>query len=92
MFDKLSGIEEKFRAIDQAMVDASDDYQKVAGLAQERAELEPIVSAYREYRSVLEQIAERRVADQLRGFGYGGVGASGTGRIGDTEGSAGRSS
>ncbi len=58
MFDKLSGIEERFVAIDQAIVDASDDYQQVAELAQERAELEPIVGAYREYRSVLEQLEE----------------------------------
>ena len=56
MFDKLSGIEDRFMAIDRAMVDASDDYQKVAELAQERAEIEPIVTAYRAYQSVLEQI------------------------------------
>jgi len=58
MFDKLSGIEDRFKTIDQAMADASDDYQKVAELAQERAELEPIVSAYREYRNVLAQLEE----------------------------------
>jgi peptide chain release factor 1 len=58
MFDRLSGIEDRFAAIDQAMVDASGDYQKVAGLAQERAELEPIVSAYRDYKRILEQSDE----------------------------------
>jgi peptide chain release factor 1 len=56
MLDKLSGIEERFRAIDQAMVDASDDYQKVAELAQERAEIEPIVTSYREYKRILAQL------------------------------------
>lgn len=61
MFDKLSGIEDRFEAIDRAMVDASDDYQKVAELAQERAEIEPIVTAYRAYQSVLEQINQTQV-------------------------------
>jgi peptide chain release factor 1 len=56
MLNKLAGIEERFIAIDQAMADASDDYQKVAELAQERAELEPVVTAFRDYKAVLAQM------------------------------------
>ncbi len=40
------------------MADASHDYQKVAELAQERAAIEPVVTVYRQYVSVLDQLAQ----------------------------------
>jgi peptide chain release factor 1 len=64
MLDKLAGIEARFDAIDQAMADASHDYQKVAELAQERAGIEPIVSAFRNYKTVSDQLAQ---AESLAG-------------------------
>ena len=63
MLDKLSGIEDRFRRIDLEMAEAGQDYERVAELAQERAQLEPIVTAYREYREVLKQIDQ---AESLR--------------------------
>jgi peptide chain release factor 1 len=60
LLDKLSGIEERFTAIDGEMAEVSDDYQKVAELAKERADLEPIVTAYREYQSLLDDLKQAR--------------------------------
>ncbi|HEY69995.1 MAG TPA: peptide chain release factor 1 [Anaerolineae bacterium] len=58
MFEKVLGIEERFEAINEEMARVAEDYQRVAELAQERANLEPIVTAYRQYRSLLEQIEQ----------------------------------
>lgn len=58
MYEKLSGIEERFKEIDLAMAEAGEDYQRVAELAQERAELEPIVSTFRQYKGVQEEIEQ----------------------------------
>jgi peptide chain release factor 1 len=49
MLEKLKGIAERFEAINQELAKAGDDYQLAADLGRERADLEPIVSAYREY-------------------------------------------
>jgi peptide chain release factor 1 len=54
MLEKLSGIEERFQAIDEEMAQAGEDYQRVAELARERSDLEPIVSTYREYTGLKE--------------------------------------
>lgn len=58
MFEKLSGIEDRFKQIDLEMAEAGEDYQRVAALAQERAEIEPIVTAFREYKGVREEIEQ----------------------------------
>lgn len=63
MFEKLEGIEERFLAIDREMAEAAEDYRKVAELAQERSDLEPIVSAFRAYRERLEELEQ---AQELR--------------------------
>ncbi len=58
MFEKLAGVEERFKSLAQEMAEAADDYQRLAELAQERSDLEPIVTAYREYREIQEQLAQ----------------------------------
>lgn len=58
MLEKVAGIEERYEAIVEEMTSHALDHQLVAELAQERASLEPIVTAYREYRSLLEQISQ----------------------------------
>lgn len=58
MFEKLAGVEERFTSLAQEMAEAADDYQRLAELAQERSDLEPIVTAYREYREVQEQLEQ----------------------------------
>lgn len=64
MLDKLAGIAERFEAIDIEIAAAAEDHVKVAGLARERSDLEPIVTAYRNYLSLVEQLEE---ANTLRG-------------------------
>lgn len=54
MIEKLAGIESRFEAIDREIADAGEDYVRVAGLARERADLEPIITAYREYLELKE--------------------------------------
>ncbi|GMR11414.1 MAG: peptide chain release factor 1 [Anaerolineae bacterium] len=63
MLKKLSSIEEQFNAIEEQMAAAADDYKRVAQLAQERSDLEPIVRAFREYSELQEQLAQ---AESLR--------------------------
>lgn len=58
MFDKLAGIEARFEAIDQEMAASAEDYQRLADLARERADLEPIVLAYRRYRNLKGQLEQ----------------------------------
>jgi len=55
MLEKLAGIEQRFIDLDRELVEAGEDYARVAKLAQERSDLEPIVTAYRDYQSLLEQ-------------------------------------
>lgn len=54
MLEKLSGIEARFQVIDEQMAQAGEDYQRVAELARERSDLEPIVTVYREYMGLKE--------------------------------------
>ncbi len=61
LIDKLSGIEERFDAIEGEMADAGEDYQKVAELAKERADLEPIVTTYRRYKSLSDDLEQARI-------------------------------
>ncbi|GAB4444840.1 MAG: peptide chain release factor 1 [Anaerolineae bacterium] len=60
MLEKLAGIEARYQEIEQAMADPETavDYERMAELAQEKAELEGIVSMYRAYRRVLDEIAQ----------------------------------
>jgi peptide chain release factor 1 len=60
MFEKLEGIEARFHAVEEGLTKASDDFQRVAELARERAELEPVVAAFREYRSTLVQLEQAK--------------------------------
>src|SRR5262249_57876032 len=58
MFDKLAGIEARYNEIERLLADPANlaDYSKVAELAQERAEILPIVETYREYRRVAQEL------------------------------------
>lgn len=66
MLEKLAGIEQRFIDLNRELVEAGEDYTRVAKLAQERSDLEPLVSAYRTYQSLLEQ---REQAIALRDAG-----------------------
>ncbi len=60
MLEKLAGIEARYVEIENQMADpnVAVDYERMAELAQERAALEDIVSAYRAYRRVLDEIEQ----------------------------------
>jgi peptide chain release factor 1 len=58
MFKKLANLETRLQALDLQMAEVAADYQRMAALGRERAELEPIVAAYREYRQISDQIAQ----------------------------------
>jgi peptide chain release factor 1 len=62
MFDKLAGTERRFEEVERLLSDASaaSDQNKLRDLGREHAELAPIVHAYREHRSVTEDLAAAR--------------------------------
>lgn len=60
MLEKLAGIEERFHAIEQEMAEAVHDHQRLAELAQERSDLEPIVEAFRRYRALSDELEQAR--------------------------------
>ena len=65
MLKKLANLEERFQALEQQMAEAGSDYQRLAGLGRERAELEPMVTAFREYRDLTDRLS------QAQSFGEG---------------------
>jgi len=58
MLKKLTNLEERFQALEQQMAEAASDYQRLAELARERAELEPMVTAFREYRDLSDRLSQ----------------------------------
>ena len=60
MFEKLAGIEAQFQALEQEMAEAAQNHQRLAQLAQERSDLEPVVSAFRSYRTMADQLEQAR--------------------------------
>jgi peptide chain release factor 1 len=58
MFDRLAGIEARFVALENELAEAGTDHQRIAELARERADLEPIVLAFREYRAARDQLEQ----------------------------------
>ncbi|HNB54862.1 MAG TPA: PCRF domain-containing protein, partial [Anaerolineales bacterium] len=60
MLEKIKIIEERLQAIDEELVNAGGDYEKIAQLGKERSEIEPLVQKGREYRQVLENLAQAR--------------------------------
>lgn len=60
MLEKLIGIEERYKELNEALLSVGDDYQRAAELAKERAELEPLVKKAQQYRQALEHLEEAR--------------------------------
>ncbi len=58
MLEKLAGVEERLRALDEGLAHAGEDHRLAAELARERAEIEPVVTAYRDYLSVNEELEQ----------------------------------
>jgi peptide chain release factor 1 len=73
MLDKIISIEQHYDEITHQMADAGGDYQKAAGLAKERADLESIVNKGKEYQQVMKKLDEARELqtsddEELRGM------------------------
>ncbi len=65
MLEKIENIEKRLAEIDREYLDVGDDYQKIADLGRERAEIEPLVIKGREYRQALEALEEaHQLADE----------------------------
>ena len=62
LLEKLSGIEARYDELERMISDPANvsDYEKVAGLAQERAEIADIVNAARAYRQALDELEQAR--------------------------------
>jgi peptide chain release factor 1 len=60
MLEKLQGIAARFEALERELAAAAMQPQRMAELARERAGLEPIVAAFREYQVVQEQLEQAR--------------------------------
>jgi peptide chain release factor 1 len=60
LLEKLAGIEARYDELERMIADPANvsDYEKVAELAQEKAELDPIVQLTREYRQVLDELEQ----------------------------------
>jgi peptide chain release factor 1 len=60
LVDKLAGVAARYEEIERQMGDPENamDYEKVAELAQERANIEDLAKGYYEYKDVLDQIGE----------------------------------
>ena len=62
MFDRLDGIEARYEELDRLLADPQvlSDHTRIATLAQERAEIEPIVQAYRDHKRTTQELADAR--------------------------------
>jgi peptide chain release factor 1 len=60
MLDKLQGISARFAALERELAVAATQPARITELARERAGLEPVVSVFREYQTVQEQLEQAR--------------------------------
>ncbi|MCI0395925.1 MAG: peptide chain release factor 1 [Chloroflexi bacterium] len=62
MLEKIAKIVARYNEIERRMADPEvlADYQKIAELAQERSDLEPLVEAYRRHETAVRELAEAR--------------------------------
>lgn len=60
MLDKLTAIENHYADLTRQMDENIQDYQKVAELNKERAELDPVIQRAEKYRSLLKQLEQAR--------------------------------
>ncbi len=58
MLEKLQGILDRFKEIDQQLATVGEDYTTAIELSKERADLEPLVQKTRVYKDTLEKIEE----------------------------------
>jgi peptide chain release factor 1 len=60
ILEKLQGILDRFKEIDQQLASVGEDYTTAIELSKERAEIEPVVVKARDYQNTLERIEETK--------------------------------
>src|SRR6476661_1565121 len=60
MFENLQSVESRYGELERLMAEAAErgDYDQITDLARERSEIEPLVTAYRDFQRIQDQIAE----------------------------------
>jgi peptide chain release factor 1 len=58
MLDKLTGIESRYKELNQLLSEVGDDYLRAADLNKERIDLEPLFTKAQEYRQALRRLEE----------------------------------
>jgi peptide chain release factor 1 len=60
MFENLQSVESRYGELERLMAEAAErgEYDQITDLARERSEIEPLVTAYRDFQRTQEQIAE----------------------------------
>ncbi len=64
MLDKLAGIASRYEELNRLMAESATDYARVAELARERSEIEPLVAKYRDFLEVTNGLEQ---AQSMRG-------------------------
>jgi peptide chain release factor 1 len=60
MLEKIKMIENRLKDIDEELIHAGGDYERIAELGKERAEIEPLVLRGQEYRQTLDNLEQAR--------------------------------
>lgn len=62
MLEKIAKVVERYEELERQMAEPEvlADYQKLAELAQERSEMEPLVQSYRKHRAITKELQETR--------------------------------
>ena len=60
LLEKLVGIEDRYKDINQQLLKVGDDYQLAGELGKEKADLEPFIEAIQDYKTSLDQQEEAR--------------------------------
>ena len=66
MWDKLETIVRRYESLEQELAVPGGDYQRYAALGKERADLEPLVRAYRAWRTVQDQLKPQQLQSELK--------------------------
>jgi peptide chain release factor 1 len=61
MLEKLAGIEARYDELQRLMAEHAEDYARVAEFARERAEIEPVVRIFRDYRRAQDALAQAKL-------------------------------
>ncbi len=61
MLNKLTGIQKRYKEINQELMEIGDNYQRATELAKERSDLDPLIKRADEYQQALEDLEEAKL-------------------------------